>query len=158
MSVYQLSMQPIGSDWSLIPYLSISLSLNVLLTLMIVIRLTLHVRNTRTILGETGVGGLCKAIVIILVESCALHAVNSLLVIGPLGADNHVVDIFTPILGETQVRVFSQLRSPDRLSNNATTDRTGHRPTAHHSPSRKQKRVDDQRCPLRTYQRVQGKD
>ena len=34
-----------------LPYYLISLSLNILLTLMIVIRLALHIRNTRTALG-----------------------------------------------------------------------------------------------------------
>ena len=97
--------------WSALPYFSISLSLNVLLTLMIVIRLILHTRNTRTALGITGVGGLCKAVVIILVESCALYAVNSLLVIGPLGAGNSTWTLFYAVIAQTQVRAFPEPRS-----------------------------------------------
>ena len=47
--------------WSGLAYLSISLSLNVLLTLMIVIRLILHARNARVAMGITGGGGFCQA-------------------------------------------------------------------------------------------------
>ena len=89
-----------------IPYFSLSLSLNVILTLMIVVRLTLHVRGVRTAIGETGSGGLCKAIVTIFVESCPINAVTSVLVLGLLGDGNDAMDIFLPILPRTQVRAF----------------------------------------------------
>ena len=150
--VYQNS-QPIRV-WADIPYFSISVSLNVLLTLMIVIRLILHTRKTRTALGMTGVGGLCKSVVTMLVESCALCAVNSLLVIGPLGAGTYAVYIFMPILVETQVGAFPSPQSSDSLSN-ATTDWTGHCSTAHHPTSRQQERVNEQHYCLRTPQLVQ---
>ena len=94
--------------WSALPYYSISLSLNILLTLMIVVRLIMHTRNTRTALGISGIGGLCKAIVIMLVESCALYAVNSLLVIGPLGAKNVTWSFFMSAIGQVRVRAFPQ--------------------------------------------------
>ena len=103
--------------WAPLPYLSISLSLNVLLTLMIVVRLILHARTVRTAMGISGIGGMCKAIVTMLVESCALYAVSSLLVIGPWAAENHAADFFLLILAQTQVRDFPPLRSSDRLSN-----------------------------------------
>ena len=90
--------------WSGFPYYSISLSLNILLTLMIVVRLILHIRNIRTALEGTGIGGLCKAIITILIESCVLYAVSSLLVIGPWGASNPITYVFLPILDQTQVR------------------------------------------------------
>ena len=51
-----------------IPYLSISVSLNVLLTLLIVIRLVLHIRNIRVAMGTAGIGGLCKSIVTMLMS------------------------------------------------------------------------------------------
>ena len=94
--------------WAGLAYLSISFSLNVLLTLMIIIRIILHVRNTRAAVGISGIGGLSKAIVTMLVESCALYAVSTLLVLGSLGADNGgspITNFFLPILTQTQVRV-----------------------------------------------------
>ena len=87
-------------------YLSLSASLNVLLTLMIVIRLILHTRNIRNAMGISGIGGMCNAISTMLIESCALYTVSTLLVIIPLAVDNYVMDIFFPILAETQVRSF----------------------------------------------------
>ena len=91
--------------WSALPYYSVSLSLNILLTLMIVVRLILHARNTRAALGIAGIGGLCKAIIMVLTESCALFAVNSLLVIGPLAARNTTWSLFMAMIGEIRVRV-----------------------------------------------------
>ena len=111
--VYQ-SAQLASSTWPDLSYFSLSLSLNILLTLMIVIRLITYTRNTRAALGVTGTGGLCKAIVTILVESCALYAANSLLVIGLLGAGNLVADFFLFTIPVTQVRAFLRLRSPDK--------------------------------------------
>ena len=103
----------------IIPYLSVSVSLNVLLTLMIVIRLALHGRNIRTATGSpAGISGLCKAVSTIFIESCALFTVSSLVVIGALSGavgeywphihnpGSYTVDIFLPILAETQVRAF----------------------------------------------------
>ena len=88
-----------------IPYLSISVSLNVLLTLMIVIRLVLHGRNVRAATGsQAGIGGLYKTIATMLIESSALYAVISLLVIGPSFTRSIVDEVFYPILVEAQVR------------------------------------------------------
>ena len=102
-----------GRTWSGLPYFSISFSLNVLLTSMIVIRLILHTRNVRKAMGISGIGGLSKAIATMLIESCALYAVSSLLVLGPWSAVNSSVDIFLPILAETQVRALSPLQFSD---------------------------------------------
>ena len=96
--------------WASLGYLSISFSLNVLLTLMIVIRLILHVRNTRGAVGISGIGGFSKAIVIMLVESCALYAVSTLLVLGSVGAGSSVANFFVAILPQTQVRAFLRPR------------------------------------------------
>jgi len=100
-------------------YLAISVSLNILLTLMIVIRLILHGRQIRATIGSAfGISGLYKTVSTMLVESCALFAVSSLVVIGALAAyedswnpsifrpGSYTVDIFFPILAETQVRAF----------------------------------------------------
>jgi len=91
-----------------LPSLSISLSLNVLLTFMIIVRLVLHSRDIRAILGAPlgRMSGLYKAIITMLIESCALFAVSSLLVIGMLVTGNHALSIFMPILAETQVCAF----------------------------------------------------
>ena len=113
--VYQDS-QAADAMWSALPYYSVSLSLNVLLTLMIITRLVLHARNTRIALGIIGIGGLCKAVIVMLVESCALFAVSSLLVIGPLASGNFTWSLFMAIIGEIRVRAFPQPRSSDRFS------------------------------------------
>ena len=124
------------ADFGILSYLSISVSLNVLLTFMIVIQLAIHTRNIRTVMGTLGgISGLYKAIATMLIESCALYAVNSLLVIIPVAASSNVINTF-PILAQTQVRTFPYPQSSDRLPN-VTTDLTGHRFTAHHSTSRR---------------------
>jgi len=88
-----------------LPYFSISLSLNVFLTLMIVIRLFLHSRNVRAIMGASvGISGFHKTIITMLIESCALYAVSSLLVIG--NSSSRISYLFMPILPEVQVRSF----------------------------------------------------
>lgn len=88
-----------------IPNNAISVSLNVLLTLMIAVRLILHGKNIRNAMGSADrSNGLYKAIVTMLIESSTLYSVNSLLFIGPWGAGSWVADIFVPILAETQVR------------------------------------------------------
>ena len=111
--IYQTS-QPDSSIWNSVainfglPYFSISLSLNILLTLLMVSRLIMYGRNVRRAMGgPAGTGGLRKAIITVLIESSALYAVNSLLFVGPWGAKSHVADTFLPILAETQVRGYS---------------------------------------------------
>jgi len=102
-----------------VPYLSISVSLNVLLTLMIVIRLVLHGRNIRAApRSAVGISGLFKTVSTMFIESCALFTMGSLVVIGALAANGNidnpdislpggfVVDIFFPILAEIQVCTF----------------------------------------------------
>jgi len=101
-----------------IPYLSISVSLNILLTLMIVIRLVLHGRNIRTApRSAVGIIGLCKMASTMLIESCAIFTVSSFVVVGALAAaraynpgvhypGSFTADIFFPILAEIQVRAF----------------------------------------------------
>ena len=88
-------------------YFWISLSLNVLLTLMIVIRLILHRRNVRIALGSlAGTTGLYTTVVTTLVESSAPYAVAFLLVIGAFTADSYLTSAFTPLLGDIQVRAM----------------------------------------------------
>ena len=92
---------------SSIPCISISVSLNVLLTIMIVVRLVLHSRNIRAATGSlVGINGLCKAVATMVIESSALYAVNSLVLIALWVADNDAAGAFIPILAETQVRAL----------------------------------------------------
>ena len=111
LTYYQASPSA-ALNWDIIvqelalPYYAITLSLNVLLTLMIATRLIRHSRNVRKAVGPTAGGGLYNTVVTMLVESCALYAVNSLLVIGPIGANSGVSGIFTPMLAYIQVRVL----------------------------------------------------
>ena len=100
--IYQ-NGQP-GFAWSAVPYFSISLSLNIILTLMIVIRLTLHARGVRTAMGGVGSGGLCKAIVTMFIESCAIYSMSSVLVLAMMGAGSSAMNIFILIIAQTQVR------------------------------------------------------
>ena len=126
-----------------IPYFSVSISLNVLLTLMIIIRLVLHSRNTRTAAAAlAGIGGLYKTIINMLIESSALYAVSSLLVIGTFASGSCAADVFLPILAETQVRASPRPQSPGQFSD-ATMDRVGHCSAAYHKTSRQPKRVDE---------------
>ena len=97
-------------------YLLISTTLNVLLTLMIIIRLVLHTRKIRTALGITDIGGLCMTVITMLIESSALYAVSSLLVIIPWALVNRAESTFIAILSQTQVRALLRLRSSDGRS------------------------------------------
>ena len=103
-----------------IPYFSISLSLNVLLTLMIAVRLILHSRSTQVAMGApAGVSGLYKNVISMLIESCALYAVNSLLFIIPWAAGGNWVAVVLPLLGEIQASLVfasSLLSSHDAAS------------------------------------------
>jgi len=85
-----------------VPYFAISISLNILLTLLIVFQLVTHGRNIRNAVGA-GAGGVYKAIVTMLIESCALYAVSSILFIAPWSVNSWVADIFLPILAQNQV-------------------------------------------------------
>ena len=115
MVIYQTTASDTAA-WSAIPYYSISLSLNIILTLMIIIRIALHTRNTRAAMGITGIGGLCTTIITMLVESCALYAASVLLVIGSWAARSPIENFFGSIIGQIQVRGFARLRSSDMFS------------------------------------------
>lgn len=90
-----------------VPYFSISVSLNVILTLVIVVRLVLHIRNIRRAIGAAAGGSRSyKTIVTMLVESSAIYFVSSLLYTGPWSIRSHFSDIVFPILVQAQVRAF----------------------------------------------------
>jgi len=163
-----LSFQNQGTDTTLvfsslgIPYLTISVLLNVLLTLMIIIRIVLYDRKLRAAPRSpvaVGISGLFKAASTMLIESCALFAVSSLVVVGSLveAADHSrgavaTVDFSFPILAEIQVRAFPRPQYPGQLSD--VTD-TGDCSTTHHSTSRQRERVDERSYHYWTHQFVQ---
>lgn len=99
-----------------IPFFAISLSLNVLLTSMIVIRLVRHMKDIQGAIGPLFKPNRLYGIVItILVESCALYVVSFVLYIGPWGAGDGAQLIFFPIL--TQVQVIAPLLVVLRVAN-----------------------------------------
>lgn len=108
--IYQLSRPDSITQSSLsvahfgTPFISISLALNLVLTLMIVVRLLRYNRNVRNALGTSaGISGMCKAVATILIESYALYAINFILYIRPYGTTSIFQFLFWPILAETQV-------------------------------------------------------
>jgi len=85
-------------------YYTISLSLAVLLTLMIVIKLVVHMRDFRKAIGAShGAGGLYTAIVTILIESYALYAVAFLMYIVPWALESSVTALLAKFLASVQV-------------------------------------------------------
>ena len=125
-------------------YLSICLSLNILLTLMIIVRLILHNRNARNAIGaSSGAGALYKAIIAMLIESSALYAVGFLLYIISIVSSSRAGLIFSLPLGEIQVGTRPCLPPhPGTLSN---CSRTGHRAIPDYSTSRESD-CSDERC------------
>jgi len=107
-----IASQPNSNLWGGItvdfglPYFTISVSLNIILTLMISARLIIHSCNIRGAMGSAnGVNSLYRAIIAMLIESSALYAVASLLFIGPYATSNYASNIFLPILAEVQVGI-----------------------------------------------------
>ena len=101
-------------------YLSISLSLNVTLTLMIVVRLIRHIRNLRkatgALDGSSGLHAATATVVTMLIESYALYAVATLLYLVPWAVNSSAFFLFPGVLGAAQVRVvFIPLRSAAAL-------------------------------------------
>ena len=98
--------------------LTISLSLNVLLTLMIATRLIRHSRNIRNVLGPGTNSGLYKTVVTVMVESCVLYAIAFLIYIGCIAADSSAQNLFSPVIGNIQARVvFYHSFSRPQLTN-----------------------------------------
>lgn len=145
MLIYQTS-QPDSSIWNSVAinfgvtYFSISISLNILLTLLIVVRLVLHSKNIRSAMGApAGASGLYKAIITVLIESSALYAVNSILFVAPWSVKSHVADIFLPILAETQViaplLIIRRVADQSALTSNTIVS-GNNRPFAFRSPGK----------------------
>ena len=92
-------------------YLSVSISLNILLTLMIITRLILHRRNFQNSLStEHGGGRLYTALITMFIESYALYAITLLLYIPSNAANSWIATILSKFVGPAQVRaVFALL-------------------------------------------------
>ena len=105
MSTFGISVYAIFMSNSTTAYYSICLSLNVLLTLMIIARVVLHSRNTRrdTVASERAME-LYSTIVTMLVESCALYAAALLLFIVPYAIGSRATFITKRITSHCQVR------------------------------------------------------
>lgn len=108
-------------------YFSISLALNLLLTLMIVVRLILHNKNIQRATGTSGgATGLYTTVVTMLIESSALYAIAFLSYIIPLALQNWVAFALSKTVGQAQVRVstaFSKYRVSWVLSSNLHNSR-----------------------------------
>jgi hypothetical protein len=87
----------------ILSYYGVSVALNVILTLMLVVRLAIHHRNIRNVSG-LGANGLYKALIAMLIESCSIYSIALLIYIGVAASSNFAFEIFYPIISQTQVR------------------------------------------------------
>jgi tellurite resistance protein TehA-like permease len=108
---YHWALQARGPQWTSVitnfglPYFSICLSLNILLTAMIVARLILYSRDVRKAMGSSaGTSGLYKAVITMLIESSALYTAGFLLFFPPWAANSSAADLFSLLLADIQVR------------------------------------------------------
>ena len=87
-----------------LPYFTISVALNVLLTLIIACWLLLHDRNLKEAIGfHSGISSIYRSIVTMLVESCALYAIVSICFIVPYAMSDHASAIFLSMLSRVQI-------------------------------------------------------
>ena len=101
-------------------YLIISISLNLLLTLMIVAQLVLYRKKIRNTMGPSAeTTGLYNSIITMLIESRALY-VGSFLVFAVTrsldGSGQLLAEVFKPILAETQVSANLTRETLERCS------------------------------------------
>jgi len=116
------------------PLFSVSLSLNVLLTLMIVTRLFLHDRRIRKVTGaRITPRGLYNAINTLLIESCAIYAISFLLYMGPWAVGSSVANLFfTALTGAQTIAPFLLvLRVAKRTALTSDTMVSGAGPSLH---------------------------
>lgn len=109
------SSEPQSSLWSGVtvnfglPYFSISCANNVFLTLLITGRLLFERSRLRRLSPDGQLYTPYFSITAMLVESCALYAIFSILFIGTYASNNYASDIFLPLLSQTQVRFLFAL-------------------------------------------------
>ena len=94
------------------PYLTVTFSLNMILTAMIVVRLIVHRRNARRAISiADSAGGLYTTIITIIIESYGISAISSLLYIGAWAANSFIQYVFLQILVQAEVcAVFDVFR------------------------------------------------
>ncbi|KAH8109257.1 hypothetical protein DFH11DRAFT_1628312, partial [Phellopilus nigrolimitatus] len=104
------SSRPGANLWSKVsvnfgvPYFSLSMALNILVTLLIATRLLLYRRKLHRTLGPEQVAAVpYVTIAAMIVESSMLYAVFSLFFIGPYGANSQISHIFLPVLSQVQI-------------------------------------------------------
>jgi len=78
-----------------------------------------------------------------LIESSAIYAASSLLFLGFWGSGSHIVEVFSAIHAEVQVRALSP--GTRRSSNMVADVMTGHRSIARRSASRQSEGADEQK-------------
>ena len=89
-------------------YYSICLSLNIILTLMIVVRLMVHIRDVRkatgALNGSTSLHTAAATVVTMVIESYALYAITMLPWVVTWAVESWVVTLFSGAVGSIQVR------------------------------------------------------
>jgi hypothetical protein len=102
---------------SYVSYFSISLSLNLLLTLMIVTRLILYRRNIRNAMGASGeFSRTYNSVITMIVESYAPYAVASLVNLALFLTNGPIGQVFNTVISYTQVcTLIAFLRVHHRL-------------------------------------------
>ena len=87
-----------------IPYYSMSLALNILVTLLIVARLMLYRRRVRSALGSTH-GMHYTSLAAMVVESAGIYSAYSLLFLVPFAMNHPLAQLFLQGLSPVQVRL-----------------------------------------------------
>ncbi len=91
-----------GINWT-IPYFSLSLALNIIVTLMIVGRLLWYRQRIKSLLGNAH-GSHYTSIAAMIVESAAMYSLFTLLFLIFFGLDHPMENIFLQVLSQIQVR------------------------------------------------------
>jgi hypothetical protein len=100
-------VSPIGYK-AYLSYFSISLALNISLTMLIITRLFQHRRNLQNVVGGSSeLSGLYNSVITTIVESYAPYTVVSALNLGLLAVSSPFQSVFFPALSYSQVRVPS---------------------------------------------------
>lgn len=126
-------------NWT-IPFFSLSLSLNILLTIAIVLRLLLFRRHIVSVLGQ-GHGRQYTSVAAMIVESASIFSVFSLLFLVPFALNNPLNGLFFSPLGGVQVSPLCSLSIQ-----HTQIVLSGHRYLFDHLPSCTRKVLERQYC------------
>ncbi|KIK90661.1 hypothetical protein PAXRUDRAFT_831506 [Paxillus rubicundulus Ve08.2h10] len=95
-----------GNGWMsfsfLFPYISVSLAINIFVSLFTVSRLMYHRARVSRVLGP-GHGTIYASFAAMIVESAAVYSISSLLYLIPYAANSPLANSFMQILGESQI-------------------------------------------------------